>query len=215
MPARRFFQVGKPEAAPDVLLFDLGNILVRLNSADLFWPGQNAAPGTLPFEERWGRSQAVRAYETGRISRLEDFYQEARREMGFTVAWDDFQPLFRQIIGGLFRETVPLLQTLRQTYVLMLLSNTNQEHWIHCRDNLGLGQYFQAEFLSCQMGVMKPDPLIFQQVLTAIGHNPQNIWYFDDRLENVETARKFGIRSFASFGGPIIIRHFRQLGLLQ
>ncbi len=204
-----------PTKDPPVLLFDLGNILVRLNSVDLLWPGQTPAFGTLPYAERWAKSRAVYAYETGRIDDLDAFYLAAKAELGFTVPEGQFNEVFQKIIGDLFAETIPMLQALKDNYPLMLLSNTCREHWLFCRDQLGLGGFFQEEFLSYEMGVMKPDPLVFQEILERLQNNPQNIWYFDDKAENAAVARKFGIRAFTSWGGPPLIGQLESLGLIQ
>ena len=169
----------------------------------------------MPFDERWGSSRAVYAYETGQITSLDDFFQAARKEMGFTVTREEFGPLFQEIIGDLFQETTPLLSALQAAYPLMLLSNTNQEHWIYCRDELSLKGYFQEEFLSFQMGLMKPDPRIYQRALAGIRHDPENIWYFDAREENVLAAKKHGIRAFRSWGGQTLVRQLRELDLIE
>ncbi|HBP37914.1 MAG TPA: hypothetical protein DD640_04085 [Clostridiales bacterium] len=209
------YQAKKPAAPPEVLLFDLGNILVRLNFADCFWPGRTLELGELPYAERWAGSRAVYAYETGQMASLDEFFQAARSEMGFSVTLEEFGPLFQQIIGDLFPETAPLLSALQAAYPLMLLSNTNQEHWIYCRDVLNLKGFFQEEFLSFQMGLMKPDPRIFQRALARIRHDPENIWYFDDREENVLAAQKHGICAFRSWGGQTLVRQLRELGLIE
>lgn len=205
----------KPVGKPPVLLFDLGNILVRLNSVDLLWPDRLAEPGTLPFAERWLGSQAVRAYESGLIHDLDTFYRAARAELGFSVPEEQFVQVFRQVIGDLFSETIPLLTALQGSYPLMLLSNTSQEHWVYCRDQLGLGGFFKKEFLSYQMGVMKPDPLIYQKLLAGSGTSPENIWFFDDNLNNVAAARKLGIRAWSSWGGQPLLELLQGLKIIK
>ena len=209
------FKAVKPAGRPPILLFDLGNILVRLNPVNTLWPDQTPAAGSLSFSERWGLSRAVRDYETGRLADLDAFYLAAREELGFTVPEEQFVQVFRQVIGEPFTETIPLLQALQPFYPLMLLSNTSRDHWEYCRDQLGLGGFFQDEFLSYRMGVMKPNPLIFRQVLAVLPEEPQNIWYFDDKAENTAVATSLGFRAFTCWGGEPLVRQLRQLGLIQ
>jgi HAD superfamily hydrolase (TIGR01509 family) len=204
-----------PSDDPPRLLFDLGGILVRLGTVDCLWPGWQDEPGQPSFSERWGNSQAVYDYETGRIDSLSDFYQAARAEMGITVSETEFDKVFMSIIGEPYAETKSLLAALRGCYPLMMLSNTNEAHWRLCRDELGLDVFFDKLFLSFEMGVMKPDPAIYEAFLTEVGGNPQNIWYFDDRPENVEAACRLGIRGQVSRGGLDLLRDLSHLKLIE
>ena len=204
-----------PSGEPPLLLFDLGGILVRLNSVDGLWPDHTRAPGMKPFGERWSDSRVVYDYETGRIANLADFYRAARSEIGITISEEKFDEVFVAIIGDLYEETVPMLSALQGHFPVMMLSNTNEAHWRRCRDKLGLGPFFQRLFLSYEMGVMKPDLRIFQQVLAEIGGNPQNIWYFDDREDNVAAACRLGINGIVSQGGMHLLGDLRHLNFID
>lgn len=211
----RFLPGPGPAAAHPIVLFDLGNILVHLHNVDRFWPGLAPEPGMLPFSERWGQSQAVRDLETGRITDLADFYQRARQEMGFTIDFADFHAEYIQIIGDPFALTVPILETLYSRFSLQLLSNTSVFHWQHCQKTLGLGHYFDQIFVSYELGYMKPDPEAFRRTFSEIGQDPQTIYYFDDRPENVESAAKFGVNAFLSWGGERLLQQLRDLQFIQ
>jgi glucose-1-phosphatase len=204
-----------PAGNPPRLLFDLGGILVKVRPAELLWPGQSPLPGERTYEQRWVDSQTVRDYETGRLRGISAFYHAARSEMGFDLSEDDFTRIFLTLISEPYDETLPLLSALQACYPLMMLSNIGEDHWLFCRDTLGLGTFFDQAFLSYEMGMMKPDARIFQDLLDQLGGDPQNIWYFDDRAENVEAARRFGIRSFLSQGGPPLLNDLQRLNLIR
>jgi putative hydrolase of the HAD superfamily len=198
-----------------VILFDLGNILVHLHSVDIFWEGRAPESGSLPFSQRWSLSQTVHALETGRISDFSTFYAQSRAEMGFTMDLATFRPAFVHLIGEVFQETHAMLQTLYGRFPLMLLSNTSAIHWAYCRDEQGLGGYFSQVFLSYELGFMKPDPRIYEHTLAQIGTPPEHVYYFDDRPDNIQTARRFGINAYLAWGGGPLIRQLRQLDFLQ
>lgn len=204
-----------PDGDVPRLLFDLGGILVRLGTVDCLWPDGRVLPGQRPFSERWANSRAVNDYETGRLKDKSAFYRAARDEMGITISETEFNEVFLSIIGEPFAETHSLLAALRGRFPLMMLSNTNEEHWRLCRDELGLAAYFDQLFLSFEMGLMKPDPAIFRQFLAAVGGDPQNIWYFDDRPDNVEAACRLGIRGLVSQGGSQLMADLRRLNLIE
>lgn len=208
------FRALPPSGETPVLVFDLGNVLVRLHSLDRLWRDQRALPGERSFDERWGRSQAVLDYETGRLKTLDEFYEAAQPELGFEVPRAEFTEIFRRMIGELFAETIPLLTALKEYYPLFLLSNVGEEHWQYCRDQLGLDGFFTGTVLSYEVGVMKPDPQIFRLLLERCGCDPQRILYFDDRVENVAAARRMGIQALTSLGGPPLIADLQRLKLI-
>jgi putative hydrolase of the HAD superfamily len=196
-------------------MFDLGNILVKLNEVTSLWPDRQPELGSLSFSDRWSVSQAVHDYETGRIDNLDQFYQSACQEMGITVSEDQFRKVFIEVIGDLFDETIPLLTALKPHYRLALLSNTSPDHWLHCRDELGLGCFFDDIFVSYELGTMKPDQRIYEQVLVHLKVDPKTIWFFDDREVNAKGASKLGIHAVHSFGGDRLIEDLRKLNFIE
>lgn len=197
-----------------ILLFDLGNILVRLNSVEGIWADAGVRQALPATDQLWARSQAVADYETGRIQSLPAFYEAICEEVPITVNYDEFYRIFNQAIGDVFPETHAMLAHLQKQYRLFLLSNTSREHWAICRDMLNLAGYFEKTFLSFEMGIMKPDPAAFQIAIDGIGADPENIWYYDDRIENVSCAVDMGINAQISFGGMPIINDLRKNGFI-
>ncbi|MEA4890301.1 MAG: HAD family phosphatase [Clostridiaceae bacterium] len=204
----------RPSGQPPVLMFDLGNLLVRLNPITDLWPEIENPSELELLAGRWSGSRAVRDYESGKIRDLPDFHRQARRELGFSVDEDAFYRIFSQMIGELFDETIPLLTALKPVYRLMLLSNTSPFHWERCRDKQGFGTFFERVFISCEMGVMKPDPLIYSLVLQEIKVMPQNIIFFDDRKENINAASNMGFTAIQTFGGDPLINVLRRLNII-
>lgn len=208
------FRALPPSDETPVLVFDLGNVLVRLHSVVRLWRDQLVMPGERPFEERWSHSQAILDYETGRLKTLDEFYEAAKPELGFEVPRAEFTEIFRQMIGELFAETIPVLTALKEVYPLFLLSNVGEEHWQYCRDQLGLSGFFTDTVLSYEVGVMKPDPQIYNLLLARCKCDPQRVLYFDDRVENVAAARRQGIQALTCLGGPPLIANLQRLKLI-
>lgn len=210
-----FIRAIQPAGTRPILMFDLGNILVKLNEVTSLWPDRQPEPGTLSFSDRWSVSKTVHDYETGRIAGLDQFYQLACSELGITVSEDRFKQVFIEVIGDLFDETIPLLTALKPYYQLALLSNTSPDHWLHCRDELGLGGFFDHIFVSYELGVMKPDKRIYEQVLAQLKVDPQTICFFDDREVNVKAAAEMGIHAVHSFGGDRLLNDLRKLKIIE
>ncbi len=54
---------------------------------------------------------------------------------------------------------------------------------------------FSLKFCSFEFGTKKPDPESFTRLTNAMGHDPQNCWFIDDKKSNVEGARIAGLRA--------------------
>jgi putative hydrolase of the HAD superfamily len=68
-----------------------------------------------------------------------------------------------------------------------VLENIEREFdWIH---------RFDVLVWSYQLGIAKPDPAIYRHTLRELGTQPEETLFIDDKLENVEAARKLGIRA--------------------
>ncbi len=91
-------------------------------------------------------------------------------------------------------ELVDHLRDLRKTHKVALISNA----WTGLRPYI-LRQKFDDAFdemiISAEVGLMKPDPLIFQLALDKFGVAPAEAIFIDDFAPNVEAAREMGIHA--------------------
>jgi putative hydrolase of the HAD superfamily len=77
---------------------------------------------------------------------------------------------------------------------LALLSNA-PEPLARAIDRSPWSQYFDHRYYSCRLGAAKPDPRVFQLVLSDLGVPPEEVLFIDDRSENTRTARDLGMRT--------------------
>ncbi|NJL46470.1 MAG: HAD-IA family hydrolase [Leptolyngbyaceae cyanobacterium SM2_5_2] len=89
-----------------------------------------------------------------------------------------------------------VLKALQPHYHLSLLSNTNPAHYGKLRDRYAFFDYFDALFLSHQIGHLKPNAAIFEQVLAVLDIPANQVAFFDDGTRNVEVARELGMQAF-------------------
>lgn len=54
---------------------------------------------------------------------------------------------------------------------------------------------FDGIFCSAEMGLKKPEKAYYQSIINTLGVDPSEIIYYDDALENIESARSLGIRA--------------------
>ena len=50
--------------------------------------------------------------------------------------------------------------------------------------------------LSYRMGMVKPDPEIYQSMVETIGLPPERLLFFDDNQINIDAARRIGINAY-------------------
>ena len=81
------------------------------------------------------------------------------------------------------------------------LSNGVPEAMARIRADRPLEQWFDVVIVSCEVGVTKPDPAIFELCLTRLNVKPRHALFVDDRTENLKGAAKVGLRTF-HFAGP-------------
>ena len=96
-----------------------------------------------------------------------------------------------------------LAETFRQAGGrLAMLSNGVPEIVARIRADRDLAALFDAQVISFEVGLAKPEPEIYRVVLDRLGTPPAASLFVDDRLENIETARELGIRT-AHFAGDV------------
>lgn len=131
-------------------------------------------------------------YELGELS-TPAFHQAFCDATNATLSCEDLAFAWGDIFE-LMPQTVRLAASLRAAgYPLGILSNTCEAHWLHAVKNFGvLTQLFEPTVTSYETKSMKPDPAIYKVAAVRAGLEPQELFFVDDRMENVEAARKLG-----------------------
>ncbi len=126
-------------------------------------------------------------FETGLLSN-EEFYKEVCSKTGYKGCHEEFCGYF----GDIFWEIEPMIAwqaTLRKKGIpTYIFSNTNGIAVPHIRRKFPFFANFDGYILSYEEGAMKPDPKIYEIVERRTGHKGAEIFYIDDRPENIETA---------------------------
>jgi putative hydrolase of the HAD superfamily len=197
----------------DVLLFDLGGVLVDYSGVrDLasLLPDQ---PSEQDVRARLSRCQPTEAYGLGRSSRRE-FAERFVGDWGLTLSPDAFLDEFRSWPRRLFPGATELLATLRPRYRIAVLSNTNELHWERVMDDLGVAALCDVAISSHHVHLAKPDPRVFVAALDRLDVPPETVMFFDDSIANVEAARTLGMQAFHVSGIDDIRARLTAAGLL-
>jgi putative hydrolase of the HAD superfamily len=96
-------------------------------------------------------------------------------------AWQKYVPLDP--------DTIPVLNTLKESKILALISNFDHPpHIYSLLSKFRLKRYFDALAISSEVGIKKPDPLIFTSVLEQTKLEPNDIYYVGDTKDDVRAA---------------------------
>jgi HAD superfamily hydrolase (TIGR01509 family) len=87
-----------------------------------------------------------------------------------------------------------LLQELRKKGVKTYLASDHSKYRANdLWENVGLKRHFDGHFFSCHLGFTKEQPKFYKKVLKKLKLRPNELRFFDDEKENVDTAKNVGI----------------------
>lgn len=174
-----------------LILFDLGNVLLHYNH-QLVVTAVSAmcAVSREQFEEETAVSHA---FGTGQINGR-DFYHYLIRHNGLQASYADFAKAF--CIQPRRDETALAYASqlnARPNVQAGIISNTNDIHaqWLYT--HVPELKQFHPMLLSHEVGLMKPDPAIYQLALAQSGCTAQNTLFVDDIAANVQAAENLGM----------------------
>jgi len=179
---------------PKFFYFDLGNVLLFFDH-NLAFRKMSKLAGI--------SSEQMRAlvmdtnlqieYETGRITGLQ-FVSKISDAIGRELdAYDMLNAAADMFVPN--PQILPVLNRVKAMGIPMgLLSNTCEAHW-NWINELNYPQaagWFSPVILSYEVGSMKPDFPIYHEAQRLSGFEPNQIFFTDDRHDNIEAALKLG-----------------------
>ncbi len=185
------------------IIFDLGGVILTIDYKRTIEAFRDL--GIISAETPYSKAAQSSLFdnlEKGLISE-NDFYDGIRLISDRQISNIQIKDAWNAILIGLPEENVLLLEKLKKTHRLFLLSNTNSIHEKAYREMI-IKQYgtfifdvlFEKMYLSHHVHMRKPEPEIFKYVLSDSKLNINETCFIDDSPQHVEGAGKAGIRSF-------------------
>lgn len=181
------------------IVFDLGGVIMTLDPAEAL--RRFKALGLSDAErylDSYTQSGIFGNLEEGKIT-AEDFRSKLSSLTGHELTFDECKHAWLGYRKDVPQRNLDLLKELSaKGYRLILLSNTNpfMMDWALSSEFDGKGSslndYFDALYLSYRLGIMKPAPDFFRQVLDNENILPEETLFVDDGPRNVEAAGKLG-----------------------
>ena len=180
----------------DTIIFDLGGVLVDWNPEyvyrEVFNDDQQKVDWFLNTicTHEWNIEQdAGRTLHDATALLVKQYPEYEEWIRIFYDRWED-------MLGGEIIETVTLLNALKKAnnHRLYALTNWSAETFPVALQRFEFLQHFEGILVSGEEKTRKPFPKIYEIILERYQINPITSIFIDDNHENVEVAKKFGIK---------------------
>jgi len=197
------------------LIFDLGGVILDL-SVDQTLQAFSALCGLdkQKVTELYYASKGFEIYEMGMMND-EDFRSFVREVYAVSCSDQELDACWLAMLRGIPVNKLELLERLKNSYRVFLLSNTNNIHLEHINKtmvtgNTSLDPFFHRAYYSHIMKKRKPNADIFQQVLEENALVAEETLFLDDNLANLEGARSLGIKTLHVSHPDIVLEYFHE-----
>ena len=204
-----------------VLLFDFGGVLVNLDKQRCIRAFKQLGLDVAPYLGAYRQSGPFSLLEQGRI-KVQDFCDSLRQlSHQPELTNDSIIAAWKSFLTDVPEERLEMLLKLKRHYSVNLLSNTNAIHWSQARDGffrykgLEVEDFFDHIFLSYEMGIEKPAPALYAQVVRELSVPADEVLFFDDSEVNCEAARQCGLQSLLAPADSAWFKYFDNNGKLH
>jgi 2-haloacid dehalogenase len=170
-----------------VVIFDIGNVLVA-------WQPEQFFDSQIGPERRQELFAEVDLHAMNlAVDRGAPFAGSVRALAGKHPAWADeimlWQTGWPQMFGPVIARNVALLHDLRaQNIPVFALSNFGRETFDFACETYPFLKDFDRSYISGHLGVLKPEADIYAIVERESGIAPEQIFFIDDKPENISAA---------------------------
>ena len=187
----------------DTIIFDLGGVVINLDYHKTTRAFE--ALGLENFGEMY--SQASQSglfddFEKGKCS-VPYFVNKLLNYLPTGTSANQVVEAWNAMILDFPIENLQLLERLKSSHRIFLLSNTNEIHIQKVHQHLQLVSkhktlhpYFEKVYFSSDIGMRKPDAEIFEFVLNENKLNPTKTLFIDDTEQHILGAQKVGIQTY-------------------
>jgi 2-haloacid dehalogenase len=176
-----------------IVVFDIGNVLVR-------WDRRYLYRKVFDDEERMDRflATALGMDFVSHTDATEDFAGAvAARAKSFPEFADEirmFHERWSETLGEPIEENVALLRRLRASgKPVYALSNFARETFALAERQHDFLSEFDDRVISGHVGVVKPEPRIYEILFERVGRRPSELLFIDDSAPNVRAAEALGM----------------------
>ncbi|MBP9758994.1 HAD-IA family hydrolase [Candidatus Dojkabacteria bacterium] len=158
------------------------------------------------------KSEQISDFKKGLIGE-NDFWNFVRKELNLTLKNEEIFEFLRDSysVDENVKKTVEKVKGLG---LKACICTNNFETRIRELDNkFNFLKDFEVKIISHEVGVMKPDIKIFEELIRNTKVEPNEIVYSDDTAEKLEGANKLGINTFVYEGFDKFVEKLQEFGV--
>lgn len=196
------------------VIFDLGNVLVDVDFNRALTALSRHLEREGPGLSSDDAQHLIALLECNELD-ARQFYERVCACGNYTVAFDRFCEIYCDMFEPVDTMIAAHAAIRRRGLPTYLFSNTSLLHFEHIRSRHRFMADFDDAVLSFRIGCMKPHPRSYEAVEGLTGARGEALVYIDDRVENVEGARRRGWHAVHHTVPSETIAQLAGLGLLD
>ena len=106
-----------------------------------------------------------------------------------------------------------VINLLKDNYKLAILSNHAKEWSDHMKEKFDLFKSFDQMIFSCDVGLRKPDPRIYEVALEKLKCDAGESIFIDDKKRNTDAAEKLGLSGIVFEEVPKLMQDFSNVSV--
>ena len=153
-------------------------------------------------------------FEKGLIAPA-DFRKEVKKHINKETSDAQIDEAWNAMLLDLPEERINLLDKLKRTHRIFLLSNTNEIHFTafssYMKDKFKrdiFSEVFEKYYVSHKVNMRKPDAEIFEFVIRENRLRKEETLFIDDSIQHIEGAKKAGLNAIFLEKGKTILDLF-------
>ncbi len=129
------------------------------------------------------------------------------------LSFEKFSDIWNDIFTPM-DDVIELVKSLSTKHEIALLSNTNELHFDYLYEKYSdFFKSFKKMHLSYLMNLRKPDIDIYKEVMKYHNIEPENMFFTDDNQENIDAAKKTGIKAYTFTNVMKLKQDLRDFGI--
>lgn len=197
-----------------ILLFDLGGVIINLNTQLTVQSfAKLAGRSEEDIEIAWRKEEVFKKYEVGEITD-HDFREFLRIWLKKPFLSDaELDNAWNAMILDLPKKRLDFLLQLKEKYQVLLLSNTNYIHMRCVNERVyessgekDLDRFFHHTYYSHLIGMRKPEPVVYHYIIKNHNITAEQLLFLDDSIINLKGAETVGIKTIEVKNPDIIFR---------
>ena len=197
------------------IIFDLGGVLLEWNPRNVYRryfdrPEEMEAFLSEVDFMKWNAQQDMgRPFAEGVAQLSAQYPHRAELIRAYHEHWEES-------VGGEITGTVEILRRLKRAgWRLYALSNWSAETFPKMRGKYDFFALFDAMIVSGEVGLIKPDPAIFELAIRTTGGAASQCLFIDDSEQNIAVAQRLGMQAILFRSAAQLEEELREMQVLK